>query len=100
NGALGRFQLDGFVYPALQMPPNDETIPLLQGQRSNGPHSRTGWVNRIGVPAIVVPAGFYTSGLPFGIELSTRRWRDGDLLGFAYAFEQATKYRKPPKLSQ
>ena len=37
------------------------------GKISEGPHSATGWVNMIGVPAIVVPGGFYPSGPPFGI---------------------------------
>jgi Asp-tRNA(Asn)/Glu-tRNA(Gln) amidotransferase A subunit family amidase len=96
--ALDRFKLDGFVYPALQMPPNDELLPLLEGRRSNGPHSQTAWVNPIGVPAVSIPAGFYATGLPFGLELSTKRWRDGDLIGWAFAYEQATKYRKPPML--
>ena len=90
-----RFHLDGLVYPSAQMPPNDETIP---GQMSSGPHSETGWVNRIGVPAIVVPGGFYPTGLPFGLEFSARPWKDGDLLGWAFAYEQATKHRKPPVL--
>jgi Asp-tRNA(Asn)/Glu-tRNA(Gln) amidotransferase A subunit family amidase len=98
NAALDQFKLDGFVYPAVQMPPNDELRPLLEGRRSNGPHSQTAWVNPIGVPAVSIPAGFYATGLPFGLELSTRRWKDGDLIGWAYAYEQATKYRKPPVL--
>jgi Asp-tRNA(Asn)/Glu-tRNA(Gln) amidotransferase A subunit family amidase len=55
-------------------------------------------VNTIGVPAVVVPGGFYADGLPFGIEFSGRQWKDGDLLGFGYAYEQATRYRKPPVL--
>ena len=97
NGTLDRLHLDGYVYPAIQMPPPDETMPQ-DGVLSTGPHSDTGWVNMIGVPAVVVPAGFYSSGLPFGLEISTRRWRDGDLLGWAYAYEQATHFRRPPVL--
>jgi aspartyl-tRNA(Asn)/glutamyl-tRNA(Gln) amidotransferase subunit A len=97
NAALDQFHLDGLVYPSAQMPPPDETMPQ-NGQLSGGPHSNTGWVNSIGVPAIVVPAGFYDDGLPFGLELSTRPWHDGDLLGYAYAYEQATHLRKPPVL--
>jgi len=96
---LDRLHLDGYVYPATQMPPPDETMPQ-DGVLSTGPHSDTSWVNMIGVPAVVVPAGFYPSGLPFGLEISARRWRDGDLLGWAYAFEQATHLRKPPVLVQ
>lgn len=97
NSTLDRLHLDGYVYPATQVPPVDETMPQ-DGTISGGPHSDTAWVNMIGVPAIVVPAGFYPIGLPFGLEISTRRWHDGDLLGWAYAFEQATHLRRPPVL--
>jgi amidase len=95
--ALDRLHLDGLVYPAAQMPPPDETMPQ-DGRISGGPHSATGWVNMIGVPAVVVPGGFYPGGLPFGLEISARPWKDGDLLGWAYAYEQATKHRRPPVL--
>jgi Asp-tRNA(Asn)/Glu-tRNA(Gln) amidotransferase A subunit family amidase len=95
--ALDHFDLDGFVYPAAQMPPPDETMPQ-DGQISGGPHSDTGWLNDIGAPAVVVPGGFYPDGLPFGLEISARPWKDGDLLGWAYAYEQATKLRRPPVL--
>ena len=94
---LDRLRLDGYVYPAIQMPPPDETMPQ-DGRLSGGPHSATSWVNMIGVPAVVVPAGFYPSGLPFGLEFSARPWTDGDLLGVAYAWEEATHLRKPPTL--
>jgi len=95
--ALERLHLDGYVYPAAQMPPPDETMPQ-DGRISSGPHSATAWVNKIGVPAVVVPGGFYASGLPFGLEISARLWRDGDLLGWAYAYEQATHLRRAPVL--
>jgi Asp-tRNA(Asn)/Glu-tRNA(Gln) amidotransferase A subunit family amidase len=94
---LGRLKLDGYVYPAIQMPPPDETMPQ-DGRVSEGPHSATSWINMIGVPAVVVSAGFYASGLPFGLEFSGRPWRDGDLLAVAYAWEQTTHQRKPPTL--
>jgi amidase len=94
---LDRLHLDGYVYPAIQMPPVDETMPQ-NGVLSTGPHSDTGWVNMIGVPAVVLPAGFYPDGLPFGLEISARPWHDRDLLGWAYAFEQATRFRRPPVL--
>jgi amidase len=97
NAELERLHLDGFVYPATQMPPPDETMPQ-DGQISGGPHSATGWVNMIGVPAVVVPGGFYPNGLPFGLEISAKPWRDGDLLGWAYAYEQATRHRRAPVL--
>jgi Asp-tRNA(Asn)/Glu-tRNA(Gln) amidotransferase A subunit family amidase len=94
---LDRMHLDGYVYPATQMPPPDETMPQ-NGEISGGPHSETSWVNILGVPAVVVVGGWYPGGLPFGLEISTKRWHDGDLLGWAYAYEQATHYRHPPVL--
>ncbi len=94
---MDRLHLDGYVYPASQMPPVDETMPQ-DGQVSDGPHSATSWVNMLGVPAVVVVGGFYESGLPFGVEFSARPFRDGDLLGFAYAWEQGTHHRHPPVL--
>ncbi len=98
NAAMDKYHLDAFVYPAINMPPPDETVPGPDGRPSNGPHSSTGWVNRIGVPAVVVPSGFYATGFPVGIEFAGRQWRDGTLLGLAYAFEQATDHRQPPIL--
>ena len=94
---LDRLHLDGFVYPAIQMPPPDETMPQ-DGRLSGGPHSDTDWVNKLGVPAISFPAGFYADGLPFGIEISARKWRDGDLIGWAYDYELHTHHRRPPVL--
>jgi Asp-tRNA(Asn)/Glu-tRNA(Gln) amidotransferase A subunit family amidase len=94
---LDRLHLDGYVYPAIQMPPPDETMPQ-NGGLSDGPHSATDWVNMIGVPAIVVVGGWYPGGLPFGLEFSARPWRDGDLMGYAYAWERATRHRHPPVL--
>ena len=107
DATLDRLHLDGYVYPATQMPPPDETMPQsyahtggISGTISEGPHSDTSWVNILGVPAIVVPGGFYPNGLPFGLEISARRWRDGDLLGWAFAYEQVTHHRHPPTLVQ
>lgn len=92
---MQQWHLDGFIYPSLQEPTYDETLP---GASKEGPYTETGWINRIGVPAVSVPGGFYANGLPFGLEISGARWRDGDLLGYAYAYEQATHNRHPPLL--
>jgi len=94
---LDRLHLDGFVYPAIQMPPVDETMPQ-NGTITGGPHSDTGWVNMLGLPAISIPAGFYDDGLPFGIEFSARKWHDGDLISWAYDYEQHTHHRRRPVL--
>ena len=98
DAAFDQFHLDGLVYPAIQQPPFDEVAMAVDGRRSAGPHSNTAWVNRIGVPAVSLPGGFYANGLPFGMEIAAKRWHDGDLLGYAFAYEQATHHRKPPVL--
>jgi amidase len=48
-----------------------------------------------GYPNITVPAG-YVQGLPVGISFFGRAWSEAKLIGLAYAFEQATKHRRPP----
>ncbi len=48
-----------------------------------------------GYPHITVPAG-QVRGLPMGISFIGRAFTDGKLLGYAYAYEQATKLRTPP----
>lgn len=64
------------------------------------------WVNMRGVPhintflifvsSVVVPGGFTRDGLPAGITFLGRPYDDGRMIQFAYAYEQATRHRKPP----
>jgi amidase len=49
-----------------------------------------------GYPNINVPVG-WISGMPVGISFFGRAWSEPTLIKLAYAFEQATKFRKPPK---
>lgn len=48
-----------------------------------------------GYPHVTVPAGFLF-GLPLGLSFAGRAWAEPVLLRLAYAFEQATKARRPP----
>jgi amidase len=50
----------------------------------------------IGFPAMTVPAGFTSDGLPVGLELMARPYAEPTLFRFAYAYEQATRQRRPP----
>jgi amidase len=45
-----------------------------------------------GFPAISVPCGFTSDGLPIGLQIVGRHQRDFDVLQLAFAFEQATQY--------
>ena len=54
---------------------------------------------KAGYPTIIVPAGYTETGLPVGISFLGKAWSESQLLEIAYAFEQATLARVPPKLS-
>ena len=49
-----------------------------------------------GYPHIVVPMG-QVFGLPVGLSIMGRKWDEGNLIGYAYDFEQATMARFTPK---
>lgn len=54
--------------------------------------------NSTGFPCIVVPMGHGSQGLPMDIAFFGRPYSDGPLLGYAYAYEQASLLRKPSPL--
>lgn len=47
-------------------------------------------------PALSVPAGYLGEGLPQGLQFLGRAWDDARIIAYAYAYEQATHYRRPP----
>ena len=59
------------------------------------PNSIAGYGSE-GFPMIVVPMGFGSQGLPMGISFMGKPYSDGQLLGYAYAYEQATLHRRQP----
>lgn len=66
----------------------------------NGDHFGTGSSTpaaRSGYPNITVPAG-YAYGLPVGMSIFGGKYQEPKLISIAYAFEQASKVRKAPKL--
>lgn len=50
----------------------------------------------IGFPALTIPAGFTTAGLPVGLEFLGRPFAEAALLRLGYAYEQGTQRREPP----
>jgi amidase len=49
-----------------------------------------------GYPHVTVPGGHYR-GLPVGLSFFGKPYTEGKLISYAYAWEQATKHRKPPR---
>jgi len=49
------------------------------------------------VPSITVPSGFTTDNLPVGITFLGRPYSESTMLKLAFAYEQATHHRIPPK---
>lgn len=56
--------------------------------------------NLAGLPALSLPCGFTTDGLPIGLQIVSRAWADAKVLNAGYAFEQATEWhKKRPELA-
>ena len=68
-------------------------IDLIDGDHSMGGASQPAAL--AGYPAISVPAG-HTFGLPIGVAFMGQAFSEAKLIGYAYAFEQATKARRAP----
>jgi amidase len=79
------------LFAATESPP--WVIDLVDGDHYIGGSSSLAAV--AGCPHITVPGG-YSYGLPIGVSFMGRAWSEGTLIRIAYAFEQATKHRRPP----
>ena len=87
--------LDAIVHKAVEHQPTlikDGLAPPFVDQKG-APHLNTFLVY---VPTIVVPAGFTRDHLPAGLCFIGRPYDDGNLIKFAYAYEQATHHRRTP----
>jgi amidase len=71
------------------------TTDLVNGDHFTGGSSTPAAV--AGYPNVQVPAG-YVYGLPVGVSFFGRAFAEAKLIRLAYAYEQATKHRQPPRL--
>ena len=70
-------------------------IDLVNGDHGTG-YSSSSPAAMAGYPHITVPMGQVLE-LPVGLSLFSGAFQEGPLLGMAYAFEQATLFRREPK---
>ncbi len=92
-------RLDAFVYATFDAPPTPIAADVLTNPRPVDAYGRgdnRGLSPTLGFPALTVPAGFTSEGLPVGLEFLGRPFSESLLLGFGYAYEQRTKHRRPP----
>ena len=90
DAVIAKFRVDAIVAPTGSPA---WTTDLINGDHFLGASSTPAAV--AGYPSITVPAGF-VRGLPVGISFIGPAWSEAKLIGLAYAYEQATKHRKPP----
>ena len=90
DAVLVKHKLDALVAPT-QAPPG--LIDLVDGDHWLG--SSTSPAAVAGYPSLTVPAG-YVAGLPVGLSFFGRAWSEPTLLRLAFAYEQASKHRRPP----
>lgn len=91
--AMDDDKIDVIIYPSWNNPPRkigDLKSPHGNNSPIIAPHS--------GQPAITVPMGFTEKGLPTGLQFLGRPFSDALLFQYAFAYEQATKHRKPPPM--
>lgn len=91
DAALAKDNLDAIIEPS--------GGPAWLTDHVNGDHYTGGTSTPAavaGYPSITVPAG-YVRGLPVGMSFVGPAWSDARLIRYAFAFEQATKVRRPPE---
>jgi amidase len=92
DAAIKKHRLDAVVVPSGGPA---WTIDLANGDPRSWDMESTSPAAVAGYPHITVPGG-EVHGLPVGISFFALAWQEPKLLRLAYAFEQATKIRKPP----
>jgi amidase len=91
DAILDRHKLDALVAPTGAPA---WVIDPVSGDHFVGGNSTPAAV--AGYPSLSLPMGF-VFGLPVGISFIGRAWSEPLLLRLAYAFEQATRHRRPPR---
>ncbi len=92
DATMDKYKLDAMLGPSGGIA---SLVDLAGGGGGGGGPGSSQFPAVSGYPHITVPAGFHL-GLPLGISFFGRAWSEPMLFRLAYAFEQATKARRPP----
>ncbi len=90
--------IDFLVYPTVQV------IPPTRGELAAGKYraltfpTNTVIGSQAGLPALTMPVGFTTDGLPVGLELLGTPLSETKMLQFAHAWEKSARPRRTPEL--
>ncbi|HRQ23170.1 MAG TPA: amidase, partial [Anaerolineales bacterium] len=90
-------------YDVLLLPTTPIAAPVLEGEnaieRAKLLTRFTAPFNLTGLPALSVPCGFTSEGLPIGLQVVSRAWSEAGVLRTGYAYQQATDWHtKKPKI--
>ena len=91
--AMDAERLDAMLYPANQARPHTHEGGAERYGTEPGTCEESA---ATGLPQVTVPAGYLANRYPVGVSFLGRMWDDRTLLNLAYAYEQATKHRRPP----
>ena len=99
-----KYGVDALVFPyvptfaqPIKNPVYTIDDPAFVNSEAPVPATMAGY-SSVGFPSIVVPMGFGSQGLPMTITFFGRPYEEKKIIGFAYAYEQASKLRRPSKL--
>jgi Asp-tRNA(Asn)/Glu-tRNA(Gln) amidotransferase A subunit family amidase len=89
-------RLDAIVHKSVEHPPTLIAVGTKPPYPTNkGVPSLNTYL--VYVPAITVPSGFTSDQLPTGITFTGRAYSEPVMIKLAYAYEQSTHHRVPPK---
>ena len=81
----------------LLLPTTTTTVPTIKDVGSNpqalSPEN-TAFANYYGLPAISVPCGFDTNGLPLGLQIIGKPWDESAVLQLAYQYQGISEYNE------
>lgn len=92
------------TYDALILPTTPIPAPVLEGEnaveRARLLTRFTAPFNLTRLPALSVPCGFTSEGLPIGLQVVSRAWNESGVLRIGYTYQEATDWHKTkPQIS-